>query len=860
MLLTILAIVGRSQQLPHDRLSVYEHAISVLVDDWDVNKHLRDAPIAQDMPYLDHQAKLNLLLAVARRMRSSTAGLAGNLIAGSDLREELDTYLRITYDLPAYRSVAAANAIIRQLRERNFILCLFGGESYGFIHRSFLEYLAAAEISRGSAESPPQSAERIVTVFKHHWDDPAWHEVLLLLTGLADRLGVRIVASLLSANSLWYLSADLALGHLILAARCLVEIRDPQDLSHAARLVTGEVTRVLELSEVIPNVYIRLGKWGDVVSEKISPTLTDVFANPRVAQSCVMQYREWFLTWGILLVRRSDTEWAAFLAARLYMILIARNADSADFLLAEAFNKSEQGGLDNVQEAAVRTLGQRWPEDDRVLAALKKLAAQTGSAQVACAAIDTLTSTPGSDPQIKLWLDETLRVTRHSGEVRAALIAAVAPGKSGDQSFAALLREWAYDEDPTVRLAAVQALGVACAGDTQAERILWDAVYTGQDEKPEVRAAAIRALANGWHGDPTMAGKLRKAAEHADEYSTRDAAFDAVSEGWKHDAQTLPWLYQLAADPEHRGKLGRDAISRLATDWRGEPSTRKWLLGQATSGVRTLIALGKAWPGDPAVGELLRAIAMDDQQGIDDGTKQSRSEWVLRDLGAGWRDDPMTFPLLRVAAMSDTSSKIREIALVALARGWQGDASTAALLHDAARTDPDDEVRWIAVWSLASGWHEDSETWSTLQAVAESDESTRVRIAALRAIALHRPVDPDVKRIIREATRPGTSDDVRFQALKIAIELWHADQETLPWLLVIADDELSEATDEDHFNTLRMAIFLALITWWPHESRVLPRLQKWATSSWWLVRDIAHFAIRNQRIEDTDSVKSGLAG
>ena len=51
MLLTILAIIGRRQELPRDRSAVYEHAVSVLVEHWDATgKHLRDVRTDGGMP------------------------------------------------------------------------------------------------------------------------------------------------------------------------------------------------------------------------------------------------------------------------------------------------------------------------------------------------------------------------------------------------------------------------------------------------------------------------------------------------------------------------------------------------------------------------------------------------------------------------------------------------------------------------------------------------------------------------------------------------------------------------------------------------------------------------------------------
>lgn len=66
LLLTILAIIGRRQELPRDRRAVYEHAVSVLAGHWDVGKHLPPG-----LPYLSHEEKLELLRLAARRMQDA---------------------------------------------------------------------------------------------------------------------------------------------------------------------------------------------------------------------------------------------------------------------------------------------------------------------------------------------------------------------------------------------------------------------------------------------------------------------------------------------------------------------------------------------------------------------------------------------------------------------------------------------------------------------------------------------------------------------------------------------------------------------------------------------------------------------
>ncbi|MCI0478093.1 MAG: NACHT domain-containing protein, partial [Anaerolineales bacterium] len=48
MLLTIMAIIGKHQELPRERWKLYDHAASVLIQHWDVNKHLKDQCVEAD--------------------------------------------------------------------------------------------------------------------------------------------------------------------------------------------------------------------------------------------------------------------------------------------------------------------------------------------------------------------------------------------------------------------------------------------------------------------------------------------------------------------------------------------------------------------------------------------------------------------------------------------------------------------------------------------------------------------------------------------------------------------------------------------------------------------------------------------
>ncbi len=62
--------------------------------------------------------------------------LKGNLITAERLTQVLTGYLR-EQGFEALRE--KANGLIEQLRSRNWILCDRGADTYGFVHRIFLE-------------------------------------------------------------------------------------------------------------------------------------------------------------------------------------------------------------------------------------------------------------------------------------------------------------------------------------------------------------------------------------------------------------------------------------------------------------------------------------------------------------------------------------------------------------------------------------------------------------------------------------------------------------------------------------------------------------------------------------------------
>jgi predicted NACHT family NTPase len=199
LLITMMAILNRHQELPRDRPELYNQASRVLLHQWDVETKLLEDPQLKDLRIsIDYKDKQGMLRKVAHHMQSSEKGLAGNIITATDLENILTDYLRGIVEKGEPRMVA--QQMIHQLRTRNFILCYLGADSYAFVHRTFLEYFCAWEFVWQFKETQTLTVEQLKNeVFAPHWQDESWHEVLRLISGMIDaKFVVEMIDYLLS--------------------------------------------------------------------------------------------------------------------------------------------------------------------------------------------------------------------------------------------------------------------------------------------------------------------------------------------------------------------------------------------------------------------------------------------------------------------------------------------------------------------------------------------------------------------------------------------------------------------------------------------------------------------------------------
>ncbi len=209
LLLTMMAILNRQWELPHDRVDLYDQASRVLLYHWDVDHKRLKLP----MDAIGRREKQEMLRLIAYEMQAGEAGLKGNLIGIDRLTRVVTDYLR---DQGFSEPREKANLLIQRFRDRDFILCHRGTDTYGFMHRTFLEYFCAVEIVNRFEKVRSISFEELRDrVFGEHWQDETWHEVLRLICGMID--------AKTTCSILIYLMEEHSASYFVI--ECLLEMR-----------------------------------------------------------------------------------------------------------------------------------------------------------------------------------------------------------------------------------------------------------------------------------------------------------------------------------------------------------------------------------------------------------------------------------------------------------------------------------------------------------------------------------------------------------------------------------------------------------------------------------------------------------
>ncbi len=694
MLLTIMVLLAREQELPRERAMFYKKAVELLCHFWDVNRHL-------ELPegYLSVGDKEILLGRIAMRMVNDQSKHKGNFIQEEELEEEVINFLIDEYWQPDKAEARkAARRLIEQLRERNYITCLRGFSLYGFVHRTFLEFLAATVYVRWFDKQPQKmTIEGLINLYEKHSHEEHWREILRLICGQIDEEFVGyIIDTLIMKTDLSHWDGISALPELNLAIYCLSEVRKPAKLRQSG----------LNLLQLLINCFSMAKDKG----------FLENFEEP--ARYLVAATREVGTNWpGKSEISKNDLETP---------IPTGRHYKHWPELIANIFNDRsliERMSISNseyLRTGALKALARYWA-DDRTRDLLEDRAIQDeyGSARVS--ALDGLARYWANGRTRDLLEDRAIQ--DEDKYARSLALKALAKTWADNRTRRLLEDRAIQDENGFTRAGAFDALAETWT-DNRTRRLLEDRAIQNEDKSD--RANALDALACHW-ADDRARDLLEDRATKDQIASVRARALKALARYWVDD-RARDLLEDRAIQDEGGSARGR-ALKALAETW-ADNRTRDLLEDRAiqdeggSARGRALDALAETWADN-------RTYYLLEDRAIQDEDKYARSR-ALKALAETWADN-RTRDLLEDRAIQDESGSARGRALKALAKTW-ADNRTRRLLEDRAIQDEDGFTRARALDALAHYWADDR-VRDLLEDRAIQDEDGSARAGALDALA-----------------------------------------------------------------------------------------------------------------------------
>ena len=466
MLLTIMALLAREEELPRERAKFYEKAVEVLCHHWDANRNLG---LPEDK-YLNADDKKKLLRRVAMGMQTGKGGLRGNMIQEDDLEKEIQTFLmEENWESCLAGSKKAARRMIQQLRERNYILCLRGPRLYGFVHRTFLEYLTAAQYVHLFNFDKSLTEKKLIDLFDERCRDHEWREVLRLICGQVNEMSAgRIIKRLATRTDMDAWDKKTPLPELALAIECLSEVRNVGRISDAGSALMRAVVACFLRGRDLPYDFIEKlvtaareigarwpGKEAFVFSGQFSIS-NNVTIEARWPHFLAAVFRKWDWMERLALC---ENEWTR-LGSIEALAKTWSDQQTRDLIHTRAVEDKEYF----IRTAALKALAKTWP-DQKTRDLIHARAVQDENDDPRTAALEALAKT---------WPDQKTRDLLHSRAVE--------------------------DEDDSTRRAALEALAKTWPDQKTRDLLHARAV---QDENNSTRTAALEALAKTWPDQKT---------------------------------------------------------------------------------------------------------------------------------------------------------------------------------------------------------------------------------------------------------------------------------------------------------------------------------------------------------------------
>ena len=649
LLLTIMGIVARHRRLARSRAQLYRQALDVLCYAWDYGKGLK-LPDDSPLRHFDPDDTFRLLRRVAWHMQGAGEGLRANAIREADLKDVLAEYLREEWGFDKREVRRATQEMIQRLSDRNWILTLRGPHLFGFVHRTFLEYLCAVELAERFRQQQLDASELAEGVASHIGDD-SWREVARLLCGELPAAAEALIGAVLDLPG--SMNGE---GPGFPVAWQLVSEVPPQDLrrfASTADRLTDALYTALASDE---SFWVSFSDDGDPMKD-VAESVSAI--EKHSWPGCSPRERGWptINPKGYL----SEQSVAVVLLAARYLWGEAKGA------LPYGINLVDSG----------------YPS------ALRGIGLALGDREDAFAYISDRSE--GADP-----------------DVRRDAVSTLAESFSDRPGVFDLVRSRAEgDADANVRETAVYALAESFSGRPETFGLVQSRAESDADA--DVREAAVYALAESFSGRPETFGLVQSWAEGDADANVRETAVYALAESFSGHPETFG-LIRSWAEGDADADVRRAAVHALARSFSDRPGVlglvRSWAEGDADAGVRraAVSALANSFSDRPGVFGLVRSRAEGDAD-ADAGVRQG----AVHALARSFSDRPGVFGLVRSWAEGDADADVRRAAVHALANSFGNRDETLEVLY-ARLQDQSEEVRraaffwWVrrAIPSLAS--------------------------------------------------------------------------------------------------------------------------------------------------------------
>ncbi|QSJ18522.1 HEAT repeat domain-containing protein [Nostoc sp. UHCC 0702] len=571
LLLTIIALIHRyDAHLPRQRYKLYEQAVDTLLINWDASKDIE----SRKFNYIQLDDIKTLMQRLAYWIHSQ--GEAGNqeggtLIDRDELIMQLSKYIReLKYQVEKHQAQAEAKRLVEHITERCGLLNEQGQDRYGFVHKTFQEYLTAQEIR----DRQEEDFNEVLNHIGDYLHNSHWREVLLLLIAQQKRSNPKKVIEAILQQETPY--EEWLHRNLLFAGTCLAEDLELSD----SKLITDILQRLVKL-EVSDKQRV-----GDKVKSQVFQILCNLNETKFQAQA--------------LQLLKASADLINKTRLLEYLAALGEEEEALRELLALLKDESEI-----VRYSAVWALGKLGNASPQVVEALLALL-KDESLIVRNSAAWALGKLGKASPQVV----EALLVLLKNESYRVRDSAVEALGKLGNASpqvIEALLASL-KDESEIVRYSAAWELGNLGNALPQVVAALLALL---KNESYRVRDSAAKALGKLGNASPQVVEALLASLKD-ESYRVRNSAAEALGKLGNASPQVVEAVLASLKDESYGVRYSAaEALGKLGN---ASPQVVEAVLGllkdESDSHVRDSAAkaLGKLGNASPQVVEALLAL------------------------------------------------------------------------------------------------------------------------------------------------------------------------------------------------------------------------------------------------------------